>query len=44
MLTRQGRFLAEKEGFVALHRRIVAAYRLRMLGSAVSLLWAVSLR
>ncbi len=28
----------------SLHRRIVVAYRLRRLGSANSLLWAVSLR
>ena len=27
----------------SLHRRIVVAYRLRLLGSADSLLWAVSL-
>ena len=31
-------------GFAALHRRIVATYRLRALGSVRSLLWAVSLR
>ena len=37
-----GEYILER--FDALHRRIVVCSRLRLLGSAYSLLWAVSLR